>query len=93
MAEMTGSIVGSVQGNQGEQLPGVVLQLTGGLEPVTTVSSAKGSFRFLHLKPNDYKLTATLEGFNKVVRGIVLRAGKTVIEDIQMTLAYLEESG
>lgn len=61
----TGNIFGRVVDQDGNPLPGVSVTLTGSLTaPMTTITSAEGTFRFLSLSPaKDYTIKLELTGF------------------------------
>src|SRR5688572_18783342 len=81
----TGSLFGTVVGNDGAILPGVTVTLTGVGAPQTTVSDAQGRFRFPNLSPGTYAVKAELAGYGTASRsGIGVRIGGS--PDISMTL-------
>lgn len=63
----TGSLYGTVVDPDGQDLPGVTITLTGpDGENQTTVSDARGQFRFLGLSPGTYDLKLELDGFSPI---------------------------
>lgn len=90
----TGNIYGKVVDEEGNPLPGVNVTLTGTLTaPVTAVTSAEGTFRFLALSPaNDYAVRLELEGFKSLSRGgIVVALGRNTEIQLTMELGTIEE--
>lgn len=81
----TGSIYGTVVGNDGGVLPGVTVTLTGVGAPQSTVTDSQGRFRFPNLSPGTYALKAELSGYGTATRsGVGVRIGGS--PDIAMTL-------
>ena len=90
-----GSIRGKVVDKEGNALPGVNVTLTGSkTAPLSTVTSAEGNFRFLHLSgASDYVLKCELQGFKPYTRTqLVIAYGRDVALDVTMEQAALEES-
>ncbi|MBM3311880.1 MAG: hypothetical protein FJY80_10270, partial [Candidatus Aminicenantes bacterium] len=79
--KVRGEIAGVVVEDKGEGLPGVEVVLTGTVlqqASLTTVSDAKGNFRFNDLLPGQYDLAFKLQGFNAVTqRGVEVFVGRT----------------
>ena len=90
-----GTLVGYLRDDTGAVLPGVTVSAT---SPVligtrTVVTDAQGSFRLLNLPPGQYVLTAELAGFsNYRQEGIVMRAGATFTQNIQLKLSTVQET-
>ena len=81
----SGNIFGKVQAKDGSVLPGVTVTLTGGGAPVSFVSDAQGSFRFINLAPGTYTLKAELAGYGTATRaGITVNVGRNA--DVTLTL-------
>jgi hypothetical protein len=90
----TGTIYGKVTDTEKTPLPGVTVTLSSNiLAPLTTITSAKGMFRFLSLSSaNDYQLTAELTGFKKASKtGIIVTIGANVEIDLTMEMGKVEE--
>jgi len=89
-----GSIKITVLDADGNSLPGVSATLTGPkIAPMTTVSSAGGSIRFLSLAGgSDYTLKLELTGFKTHIQEkIAVSFGRDVIMNITLEQAALEE--
>jgi hypothetical protein len=81
----SGSIFGTVEGNDNAALPGVTVTLTGVGAPQTTVTDAQGRFRFINLSPGTYALKAELAGYGSATRsGVGVNLGRN--SEIAMTL-------
>ena len=81
----TGSIFGTVEGNDNAALPGVTVTLSGVGASQTTVTDAQGRFRFLNLSPGTYSLKAELAGYGTATRsGVTVNIGRNA--EIAMTL-------
>jgi len=92
----TGALNGTVTDPDGGALPGITIILKSPalvLPQITTVTNAKGQYRFLGLAPGTYEVTFMLEGMNTLVRkGIIVKVGQTSTVDVGMTLKSVEES-
>jgi len=92
-APTAGRIMGMVQDEQGNSLPGVAveaksLKLMG---TAATVTDTSGAYRLLALPPGTYKITFSLPGFTSVVRdGIVLGVEQALAVDITMKPGAIE---
>ena len=91
----TAQVSGVVRDATGAVLPGVdvVLLADGtGLER-RTVSNEAGLYTFANVPVGDYRITATLSGFQPVARtGVRVNAGLNIRVDIQLQLGALTES-
>lgn len=76
-------------------VPGVSLVLNGpdaAAEPLAGWSDASGEFRFRDIAPGTYRLDASLQGFNAPGRVVTLGAGETVVADVELTVAGVQET-
>jgi len=92
--ETTGTIVGTINSEDGQPLPGVTLQLVDqekGLER-TSVSAADGRYKLMALPPARYELTATITGFQTVQRAVRVELGRTVTNNIEMRIGAVTET-
>ena len=64
-----GTVAGTIKDEQGALLPGVEVTLAGAAETQTFTTAVDGRFRFLNVPPGTYRVTASLQGFARVVRG------------------------
>ncbi|UCC38701.1 MAG: TonB-dependent receptor [Candidatus Aminicenantes bacterium] len=91
----SGEIQGNVTDTEGAPLPGATVtvespNLIGGAQ--SRMTDANGFYRFRSLSIGLYKVTASLSGFNTMVKeGIRLHAGITLGCDFKMTQATVEE--
>lgn len=90
-----GSITGIARDEQGAIVPGVVITATSdtapGVHRATTGKS--GEYRLIDLPPGKYTLSAALDGFAAFVRrSIVVRAGLSVVIDVQMKVGAIGET-
>ncbi len=93
--ETTGTLRGFVTDNQGEVLPGVTIEIESPslMSPRSTVSDARGQYRFLYLPPGTYTICAKLEGFETCwVKGVPVQISQTSTADVKMTLGGLEKT-
>ncbi|MBM3770905.1 MAG: TonB-dependent receptor [Acidimicrobiia bacterium] len=90
------SIAGQVTDNTGAVLPGVTVEVGGpslieGSRVVTT--DGEGRYTVVDLRPGAYRVTFSLEGFNRVIReGIQLPSNFTATVDTSMSVGALSES-
>src|SRR5678815_5436172 len=86
----SGTLSGRILDQQGEGLPGVVLELTGpagGRTGLSTGTSVDGSFSFQGVPPGtDYALKASIPGFaTTVAEKIEVQEGRTTIVSLTLT--------
>ena len=91
----TGNIVGTVTSADGA-LPGVTVTIKSPammLPSMTTVTGARGTFRFMGLAPGNYELTFEMPGLQTVIRkGVRVSVTQNTTIDITMEQKTLEES-
>ena len=93
---VTGKIIGKVNDDEGNPLPGVTIEISspslmGGVHSQFT--SDDGDYRFINLPPGTYKLVFSLDGFRTFERhNIKVSLNTTVTEDITLNLSTVEES-
>ena len=74
-------------------LPGVTVTLKGNGPTQTFVTEAEGQYRFLNVPPGTYTVTATLQGFQTVIReGVVVAVGQTVELPLTLGVATVQET-
>ena len=87
----SGNLYGTVTDDQGEELPGVTVTLTGPGAPQVQVTGEEGRFRFLGLSPGNYQLEAALEGFSTVIyEAVNIRIGRNTTIDVTLNAAIEE---
>src|SRR5688572_3232292 len=91
----TGTISGTVRDATGAVLPGasvvVINEETGGSRTVQT--DASGYYVAPSLNPGRYQLTASLEGFQKLVRsGIELTVGRQAVVNLDLQVGQVSQS-
>lgn len=90
----TGAIVGTVQDATGAVMAGVPVTIRNEGTSIsrTAVSSASGDFSAPLLPPGNYEVSATVQGFDKVVfRNVQLQVNQTVRMNFVLKLAGVEE--
>ena len=91
-----GKLTGHATDSEGQPLPGVLVELTGsslisGTKSVTT--SETGAYVFLNLPVGRYDISASMEGFQKMIRsGIDVSGGSVVTIDLPMTMGQVAEN-
>jgi len=91
----TGTLRGFVTDKQGEPLPGVTIEIESPslMGSRSTITDARGTYRFLYLPPGKYTISAKLEGFGTSLRkGVKVQTAKTTTINFEMEMAGLEES-
>ena len=95
MAQTTGTLRGFVTDQNGEALPGVTIDIESEamMTPRSTVTDARGQYRFLYLPPGKYTICAKLTGFETCwKRGVSVLTEATVTADIEMKVGGLENT-
>ncbi len=90
----TASLSGSVFDPSGARVPKATLNLTNSEKGITRVAAAgsAGEFSFALLPAGTYTLEATATGFKTIRQtGIVLNAGDSLTENIQLTIGTSEQ--
>jgi hypothetical protein len=91
--ETTGTLRGFVSDPKKEALPGVTIELTSPslMTPRTTITDARGLYRFLYLPPGTYTICAKLQAFETCwLRGVPVQIGSTSSADVTLKLGGLE---
>jgi len=89
---LTGTISGKVVDQQGAVLPGVTVTLTGKTGVKTTVSDARGEFRFVGLTPGTYDVKSELQGFRSASQSnLDVSMGKSVDVNLSMGVGGMTE--
>ena len=89
---LTSVISGKIVDQQGAVLPGVTVTLTGRMGVKTTVTDAKGEFRFVGLTPGAYDVKSELQGFRSASQqNVDVTMGKTVDVDLSMAVGGMTE--
>jgi hypothetical protein len=86
--EESAALQGFVRDSRGHPLAGasVRLQITGGMQTVTTQTDSDGSYRFPALSPGDYTLRAEMVGYDEASFGTLVLRSKEA-KRIDLTLA------
>ena len=90
----TGSISGTVSDEQGNELPGATVTLTGSgiMGSLTYVTSETGRYRFPSLIPGTCEIKATMPGFKTYIKkGLRVEVGKSAEVNITLTVTTIEE--
>jgi len=89
-----GKIEGRVVDDQGNPLPGVVVEATSPklVGKASSLTDASGTYRLMALPSGLYEVTFSLPGFKKLVRkDILLELSQTLILNVTMQMAAVEE--
>ena len=73
-----GNINGTVTDQQGAPLPGVTVTAQGVDFSKEITTTADGAYHFLDLAPGSYKITESLNGFQTLVREVVVELGRDI---------------
>ena len=90
-----GTITGVVVDSSKGAVPGVSIAVvnTGTNATTNVVSSESGSYSATNLPPGNYRIEATLQGFQtSKVEGVILNAGTTARVDVTLSLGSVSES-
>jgi hypothetical protein len=89
----SGTVTGVVTDEQAGALPGATVTLTGKTGSRTTVSDAKGEYRFTAVDPGSYDITVELTGFRPMKReNVPVSIGKTAEGLFTMKVGGLTET-
>jgi hypothetical protein len=90
--------VGTIQGKVTTQggtieLGGAVVSVSdGGAEVSRVFSNGDGTFHFDNLKPGQYKLMVSIEGFDPLTTQVTVAAGQTTSSPVDLKIAMVAES-
>ena len=95
-ARAQGSISGAVQDATGAVLPGVAVEAASPVMiegAVSAVTDGAGRYTIVNLRPGTYKVTFSLEGFNRLVREDILLVGDAAVQvNADLRVGSLAES-
>ena len=89
----TGTLRGFVTDDKGEILPGVIIDISSPalMSPRSTISDARGIYRFMYLPPGAYTVCAKIQGFEICwLRGVPVQVGSTSTADVRLKMGTLE---
>ena len=90
--ETTGVIEGVVKDSGGAVLPGVIVQATGPVGVVETVTNERGEYRFPRLPSGRYTVKAALDAFEPQTINVDLTVGTTARAEFALGVAGLKET-
>jgi Carboxypeptidase regulatory-like domain len=82
-----GSVTTTLRHGLSYGLAGANLKLKREAEITETSANDAGDYEFTNLSPGKYMLEASLEGFESSSETIIVRAGKTLVENVKLELA------
>jgi len=91
----TGEIFGKVTDGTGAVLPGATVTLSGAslIQPLVSVSSETGAFRFPSIPIGTYSVAFELSGFKKLIRdGVIIQAGFSAEISAKLELTTVQET-
>jgi outer membrane receptor protein involved in Fe transport len=90
---ITGTVSGTIVDEQGGALPGAAVTLTGKTGSRSTVTDAKGLYRFVGVDSGTYSVTVELTGFRpRKIDEVPVTIGKTADASFTMKVGGLTES-
>src|SRR4029453_6117723 len=91
--DATGLVSGLIRDSLGGAIPGATVRAVNEASgtSVEAVSDGQGSFRIAGLAPGEYRVEATLDGFETATRKVVLDAGQTAAVDLTLAPACINE--
>ena len=73
-------------------IAGANLKLNGTAQLLGVSSNDQGEYKFANLSVGEYTLEVSAQGFKNVSKVVVVRTGETLIENITLELADIQES-
>ena len=89
--ETTGGIKGLVGDEYGSPIAGAIVNATGGVGTVSTVSGDDGRYRFPRLAPGQYTVATTFEGFQPAETAVNVALGQATTVNFSLQQAFSEE--
>jgi hypothetical protein len=89
---LRGAIISKGPEAQSYNIPGANLKLKGTAQLIEASSNDQGEYEFANLSAGEYTLEVSAEGFKNVRKVVVVRTGKTLIENIPLEEADIQES-
>jgi len=93
---LTGTLRGAIitKGPDGHSnnIPGASLKLKGTAQLLEVSSNLQGEYEFANLSVGEYTLEVSAQGFKNVSKVVVVRTGETLIENITLEVADIQES-
>jgi|GEM_PF-2993780 len=93
---LTGTVRGAIitKGPDGQSynIPGASLKLNATTQPIEVSSNDQGAYEFANLSAGEYTLEVSAQGFKTVSKVVVVRKGETLIENITLEVAGIQES-
>jgi len=89
-----GTVNGIIRDSSGGAIPGATIQIVNEstTASVDAVSDAQGAFAVAPLAPGSYRVHATLDGFDAVMRRVAVEAGQSAALELTLSPSRLTES-
>ena len=91
-AQANATLQGRVTDPSGGPLPGALVSVTGERVSRTATADKKGFFQIPDLAPGNYRLSASLDTFAPEARGIEVRAGQTLTQNLRLAFVPYSEN-
>jgi hypothetical protein len=74
--------------------PGAQVRLIGAAKDAfqLTIADDSGQYKFDSVRPGNYQLEVTLDGFEEVTRPMIVRAGETNVQDVRLVVKSEEDT-
>ena len=89
---LRGAIIAKGLDAQSYNIPGANLKLQGTAQLIEASSNDQGEYEFANLSVGEYTLEVSAQGFKNVSKVVVVRTGETLIENITLEVAGIQES-
>jgi outer membrane receptor for ferrienterochelin and colicins len=89
---LRGAIIAKRSDAQSYNLAGANLRLKGTAQLIEASSNDQGEYEFANLSAGEYTLEVSAEGFKNVSKVVVVRTSETLIENIILEVADIQES-
>ena len=89
-----GTLTGVIRDSSGGAIPGATIQVVNEATSAAldAVTDPEGAFRVAPLAPGSYRVHATLDGFDPVMRRVAVEAGSAAAIDLTLSPSRLTES-
>jgi carboxypeptidase family protein len=89
---LRGAIITKGADGHSYNIPGASLKLKAMAQLIEASSNDQGEYEFANLTAGEYTLEVSGQGFKNIIKVVVVRSGETLIENITLEVADIQES-